>query len=1117
MALQKQIVPMPEIQGLDTKTDIKQEQPGFLRKAENIVYETLKLLRKRNGYDFVPMDLLGSSDKLQDTKKLAKLGTELLALKNGALLSYSENRMQWTNKGTLYSAETKSNVVYKSAGTQQNVDGIVVDQFKVFAWEDPSLGVRYSVQDLATNSFLVSNGAVETSAERPALGTISGDVYIIYGNAADIKYKKFSILEPQTLSAAVTIASDRHTSTGLIDARSAGTAIACAYNADNSGDNLTIFKINSNGSVSSLIGVTGEDASYALNMYVDPESRLVVTYSDGTDFKYTIYAFNLNAAILAPTLIETVPFAAPTATLNLTADVVLTSNTEGPTRNGDTVTTQVNALAPNPSDTVLVDFTGTVDAVTITITPNDGTNNAATPVNLTTAELVELINTGLVTGKTITLTDSGSLRADLSATGGDATNFANGGEGDGITGTFAGGTSKPTVNCTSIADGVDYKVYYEVSQADANYVKQASLELDGTVSNIAVFCRSVGLAADVFELNDTRYVATVFESATQSSYFLLNEDGQLTTKWANQVAASILTRGVLPSSVMVSDNTVLISSPFRNRLETATGATIVSTTGVGSVQINFAPETCYSNAELAGGLHICAGILKYYDGATVTEHSFTVFPEGLSNPATATSGGFLSDGNRGYKAIYKWTDNNGRDHRSAPTLLPLEVILAGGGSTQTSTIRVPTLRLTDKSNAVLELYRTEDTGLTYYKVTSNLAPVLNDKTVDYIDIVDGLSDTDLLSKEALYTTGDVLENVQAPAAFQVCTYNGDRLAIIGEQANRIYFSKSISEEAPVEFSDAIYRDVSPLGGPITSIINMGNMLVSFSQDACYSIQGEGPTNTGIQDTFTRPETVATDIGCINPDSVVLTPAGVIFKSRKGLWHLSGGLAMNYIGDKVEAYNGDTVTAASIVGDLNQVRFLLSNTRALVYNYNLNRWATFENHGGTSSVVIGNQYYYLRTDGSIYAENRSTFSDVSAPIKLKMETGWMGITELQGFQRIYHALILGQFKSTHKLRVRVAYNFIDAWTQEVVIDPMDFINAPLYGDGNYGDTSPYGGNGALYQVRVDFEQQKCTSIKLSIEDIQGEASEGLTLSAITFRVGAKEGTNKLPATQQVGTE
>jgi len=126
----------------------------------------------------------------------------------------------------------------------------------------------------------------------------------------------------------------------------------------------------------------------------------------------------------------------------LTTAATVSSRTVGTLRNGDTVTITVNAAAANPTDTIIAAVTGDIDAVAIAITPNDGTNNGATPVNLTTAELVELITTNAVSGKTVTLTDTNDLLEDLRATGGGAENLANGGEGDGEVFTLANGADE---------------------------------------------------------------------------------------------------------------------------------------------------------------------------------------------------------------------------------------------------------------------------------------------------------------------------------------------------------------------------------------------------------------------------------------------------------------------------------------------------------------------------------------------------------------------------------------------------------------------------------------------------------------------------------------------------
>lgn len=133
------------------------------------------------------------------------------------------------------------------------------------------------------------------------------------------------------------------------------------------------------------------------------------------------------------------PYTAATATAVLTANIVYTKVATGPAKNGNTVTIQVVPAAANPGATILAVWTGTAAATTITITPNDGTNNGAVAVNLTTANLVQLINTGAVTAKSVTITDSSTLRALVTATGGDTTVLADGGEGDGVVATFAGG------------------------------------------------------------------------------------------------------------------------------------------------------------------------------------------------------------------------------------------------------------------------------------------------------------------------------------------------------------------------------------------------------------------------------------------------------------------------------------------------------------------------------------------------------------------------------------------------------------------------------------------------------------------------------------------------------
>jgi len=153
------------------------------------------------------------------------------------------------------------------------------------------------------------------------------------------------------------------------------------------------------------------------------------------------------------------PTTQASGSLATTTPIVLTKTVAaqpGVAGNTKTVTLEVEAAAANPGDTVLAVVTGTAAATIITITPNDGTNNAATPVPLTTAELVEWINSGAVVGKTVTTTDVGGLRDDQTATGGDATNLADAGEGDGLVCTFTGGANTAvTLTTAELAELID--------------------------------------------------------------------------------------------------------------------------------------------------------------------------------------------------------------------------------------------------------------------------------------------------------------------------------------------------------------------------------------------------------------------------------------------------------------------------------------------------------------------------------------------------------------------------------------------------------------------------------------------------------------------------------------
>lgn len=131
--------------------------------------------------------------------------------------------------------------------------------------------------------------------------------------------------------------------------------------------------------------------------------------------------------------------------------IVITSDTVGIIRNNDTVQIVINAPAANPTDTILLDVTGDIDGVIITITPNDGTNNGATAVDITSLALVEAITAG-VTGTydsiNVVITDTNVLLLDLISTGGDSELLIDGHAIDGDEITLVGGIDTGDIDIT---------------------------------------------------------------------------------------------------------------------------------------------------------------------------------------------------------------------------------------------------------------------------------------------------------------------------------------------------------------------------------------------------------------------------------------------------------------------------------------------------------------------------------------------------------------------------------------------------------------------------------------------------------------------------------------------
>lgn len=721
------------------------------------------------------------------------------------------------------------------------------------------------------------------------------------------------------------------------------------------------------------------------------------------------------------------------------------------------------------------------------------------------------------------------------------------------------------LNLTCTAQNGVCTIFYEVqnnysydASIASHYVSATTCTQAGVFGPPHVVAKSIGLASKAFIINSVMYFLAEYQSLFQPTYFLMN--GSTSTSAAPKSIAklayqngyvnpSATTQGYLPTglpSATVSGSSVEISYLYKDLIQsvskenTAIASTaqnplqtsnIYSQTGINLVTFNLG-TTGIDTAEIGSNLNITGGFLSGYDGYQTTEQNFFLWPDSIECTWSATGGSMVAqpDGSTNakaywYQVTYEWTDNQGNIQRSAPSI-PVAVTTTGIASTGSVTVNVPYLRLTYKTQVKIVVYRWSVGQQDYFQTTSITQPQINNTTTDSLAYLDTNADSTILGNNLIYTTGAVIENVNAPSS-DLMTLFDDRLWLVdSEDRNLLWFSKQVIEATPVEMSDLFTFYVAPTTGAqgstgvITAISVMDDKLIIFKKDAIYYINGVGPDNTGSNNQYNGPIFITSTVGCSLQQSVVFTPNGLLFQSDKGIWQLGRDLSVTYVGAPVEDFTQAGIAVSSLgIPGTNQVRFTMSTGITLMYDYYVGQWGTFVGIPGLSSTLYQGLHTFINKYGQVLQETPGKYLDGTNPVLLSLETSEFNLGGLQGYQRIFFFYLLGTYISPHKLNVQIAYDYESAPSEQVLISPNNY--TPAYGGDNvYGQSTPYGGPGSLERWRVFTQRQRCQSFRVYISEVYDPsfgtvAGAGLTLSGLNCIVGIKKGYRPTPSATSVG--
>ena len=671
-----------------------------------------------------------------------------------------------------------------------------------------------------------------------------------------------------------------------------------------------------------------------------------------------------------------------------------------------------------------------------------------------------------------------------------------------------------TTNMTVTAWNQTATILWQLPTTISQAIQKTTVTQAGSFTSIVVAVNQIGIASKAFVYNGLVYVlAAIGQNAAggyisnQPTYFLINIS-QSTAAKPSPVAKIAYSNGgglLLYNLPRVSLFNGLFIVPYLYRFtETSNGGTIFFQTGINLVSFNLAPSR-YSFLELAGTLAIGGGFQWMFDGLSLVEQNFFLYPDYVSG--AATSGGGMGAGTYQYQVCYEWIDNQGNIQRSAPayafTSGGSNQIIVDGTTNKSVQLTYSMLSITYKTSTPVSIvfYRSSNHQATFYAIKSTaVAPLVNDPTQVIANITDSASDAAILGNAILYTTGGVVEDTNGPASNIMTIWDTRQWLLNQEDQNSLWFSKQVIEATPVEMSGLFTQYIAPTtglsnsSGPVTASFPMDDKIILFKKDAIYYINGVGPDNTGANSQYSQPIFVTATVGCANQNSIVFFPGGLLFQSDKGIWLLDRGMSVSYIGAAVEAFNQYVVTSAVTIPTTNQVRFTLNNGICLMYDFYYQQWGEFDNISAISSCIYQGLHTFLTGAGLILQETPGSYFNNSVPVVMSFVTSWLNLAGLQGYQRAYFFFLLGQYFSPHTLSISIAYDYETSPTQSTIITP---------------DNASTGSS--VEQWRVFLDRQRCQAFQITLQEIAGSpAGQGLSLSGINLVVAMKKGWKPISA-------
>lgn len=429
--------------------------------------------------------------------------------------------------------------------------------------------------------------------------------------------------------------------------------------------------------------------------------------------------------------------------------------------------------------------------------------------------------------------------------------------------------------------------------------------------------------------------------------------------------------------------------------------------------------------------------VRNWDGVSLGDAGWQDFPV-ISGTGQSTGGSLTNTGaNTGvyyYRTyIVRYNARGERFQSAATTFGPITLT----GSNTKVTLTIQTVPDTNHNDAVIEVYRCETLGTTFY-LEGTVANSLTAASVTFDSTISDAALRVLTGDSHAAGVGAASELEEwGPLGCSLLAVSGDRLWGAGGQVppGVVQFSKLKEDGEGAGFDDlAGFQIVDTEGKTITSLHPLNDTTVIHQRNQLYVIAGIGPDNFG-RGAFTIPQILLAD-GAITHFGTAITQLGALFWGQEGPRMLTTGFKVENISAPVRALaellspSGVRVTLS-----LSEAVWYTKDGRALLWNYlgDGSRWAEWtglEIAGCSPSALV-------TTNGRLLRESDTAVGDGGQAFEFVWKTGNLRPEELlQGATLLRAVGVTGEWQGDHRLRIRVFYNGSPLWTDEWIWSPAD---------------------------------------------------------------------------------